>query len=133
MQTSSAPKVAKPAHNGDRCSPSIHVGASEQAWDVAPPAVEPQSTGPIDVLVFGSLASDLICDYDPLNGSNDGTSPAPYTSNPAIIAQSAGGVGYNIALAAKYAGASVLLSSVVADDLAGRFLLDHLVSLLCCM
>ena len=50
----------------------------------------------------------------------------PYTSNPAIITQSAGGVGYNIALAAKYAGASVLLSSIVADDLAGRSLLKQL-------
>jgi pseudouridylate synthase / pseudouridine kinase len=76
--------------------------------------------------VFGSLASDLICDYNPLVENTDSASPAPYTSNPAIIAQSAGGVGYNIALAARYAGASVLLSSVVADDLTGRSLLEQL-------
>jgi pseudouridylate synthase / pseudouridine kinase len=68
----------------------------------------------------------MICDYNPLVESMDSMSPAPYTSNPAIIAQSAGGVGYNIALAAKYAGASVLLSSVVVDDLTGRSLLEQL-------
>jgi pseudouridine-5'-phosphate glycosidase/pseudouridine kinase len=77
-------------------------------------------------MVFGSLASDLICDYSPLVESKNSISPAPYTSNPAVIAQSAGGVGYNIALAARYAGASVLLSSVVADDLTGRSLIEHL-------
>lgn len=49
-----------------------------------------------------------------------------YTSNPAVISQSVGGVGHNIALAASYAGASVMLSSVVADDLTGQFLLDQL-------
>jgi pseudouridylate synthase / pseudouridine kinase len=83
-------------------------------------------TGAVDIMVFGSLASDLICDYSPLVESKHSISPAPYTSNPAVIAQSAGGVGYNVALAAKYAGASVRLCSVVADDLTGTSLLEHL-------
>lgn len=47
-----------------------------------------------------------------------------YTSNPASITQSLGGVGCNVSLAARYAGANVGLASVVADDLAGRSLLS---------
>lgn len=72
----------------------------------------------------GSLASDTICDYVPLSAASLNTSPFPYTSNPASIAQSSGGVGSNVARAAHYAGASVLLASVVADDLAGQTLLQ---------
>ncbi|QSS61410.1 IdgA domain-containing protein [Histoplasma capsulatum] len=40
--------------------------------------------------------------------------------------QSLGGVGHNVALAANYAGSSVLLCSVVADDLSGRAALSGL-------
>jgi pseudouridine-5'-phosphate glycosidase/pseudouridine kinase len=72
-------------------------------------------TSHVDMLVFGSLASDLICDYHPLVHSKDSTSPTPYTSNPAIITQSAGGVGYNVALAAKYAGASVSVPPMTGE------------------
>lgn len=92
---------------------------------IALPLSSNQAT-PVDVCVFGSLASDILCDYNPLARSMDAVSPAPYTSNPGVIAQSVGGVGFNIALATQYAGASVLLSSVVADDLTGRFLLEQL-------
>ncbi len=91
---------------------------------VSPPA-ESLSPGTADLLVVGSLASDLICDYEPLNLLAAEVTPALYTSNPGIMSQSVGGVGHNIALAAKYAGASVMLSSVVADDLTGQFLLDQ--------
>jgi sugar/nucleoside kinase (ribokinase family) len=80
----------------------------------------------VDIIVFGSLASDLICDYNPIADSMYSSTPVQYTSNPAIITQSIGGVGHNITLAASYTGASVLLSSVVADDLTGRSLLDLL-------
>ena len=52
--------------------------------------------------------------------------PAMYTSNPARISQSIGGVGHNVALAAHRAGVSVSLASAVADDLAGQTLLSSL-------
>ena len=45
--------------------------------------------------------------------------PQASTSNPALIFQSLGGVGQNLATALHYLGASVRLSSAVADDLAG--------------
>lgn len=49
-----------------------------------------------------------------------------HTSNPSKITQSAGGVGHNVAVAAHLAGAKVALASVVADDLAGQSLLEHI-------
>lgn len=67
-----------------------------------------------------------MCDYNPLADSMYSTSPVQFTSNPAIITQSVGGVGHNVTLAAHYMGSSVMLSSVIADDLTGRSLLDHL-------
>jgi pseudouridylate synthase / pseudouridine kinase len=76
--------------------------------------------------VAGSLASDTICDYTPLSANPSLTGPVSYTSNPATIGQSPGGVGSNVAHAAHYAGASVILASVVADDIAGRSLLSSL-------
>ena len=80
-----------------------------------------EKLGRVDVLVAGSLAVDLSCDYD-RSPAVDKTNAAPdlYTSNPAIIGQSVGGVGYNVAIAAKYVGSSVLFCSLVGDDLAGR-------------
>lgn len=94
--------------------------------DIARASATVPQAEPVDVLVVGSLASDLICDYQPLDPSNTEISPTMYTSNPGITSQSVGGVGHNIALAAKYAGASVMLSSVISDDLTGQFLLDQL-------
>lgn len=78
----------------------------------------------LDVLVIGSIAADISCDYRPFTISSTDTSPVMHTSNPASIAQSLGGVGCNVALAAHYAGANVGLATVVADDLAGRSLLN---------
>ena len=49
-----------------------------------------------------------------------------HTSNPAIINQSVGGVGHNIALASSYAGATTMLCSAIADDLTGRSVLTQL-------
>ena len=80
----------------------------------------------VDVLVAGSLASDTICDDQPLDNDAARVSPTLHTSNPAQISQSAGGVGRNVAIAAHYAGAKVNLASVVADDLAGTTLIDHM-------
>ena len=80
----------------------------------------------VDILVVGSLASDTICDNQPLDIATTKTSPTLHTSNPARITQSAGGVGRNVAIAAHYAGARVNLASAVADDLAGKTLIDHI-------
>ena len=77
--------------------------------------------GAVDVLVAGSLAVDLLCDYAPRAGDKTmNVTPALHTSNPAIVEQSIGGVGYNVAIAAKYAGCSVLFCSLVGDDLTGH-------------
>lgn len=86
------------------------------------PQVEIASESPekSDVLVAGSLAIDLSCDYTPFGDEGVQVAPVPHTSNPAIIGQSLGGVGHNVALAATYIGSDVLFCSVVADDLSGR-------------
>lgn len=79
-----------------------------------------------DVLVAGSLASDLSCDYAPLAGFLVSSTPSLHTSNPAIFFHSVGGVGHNVALAAHYAGASTLLCSAVGDDITGRTLIEQI-------
>lgn len=80
----------------------------------------------IDLLVVGSLAADTSCDYSPFEAARDGASPILHTSNPASIRQAAGGVGRNVATAAQLAGVHVSLASAVADDVAGKVLLDQL-------
>ncbi|KAJ5297362.1 hypothetical protein N7508_007611 [Penicillium antarcticum] len=79
-----------------------------------------------DVIVAGSLAIDLSCDYTPFGDELTQVAPVPHTSNPAVIAQSLGGVGHNVAVAANYVGSSVIFCSVVADDLSGRAALSAL-------
>ncbi|KAJ5605831.1 hypothetical protein N7510_008612 [Penicillium lagena] len=79
-----------------------------------------------DILVAGSLAIDLSCDYTPFGDERAQVAPLPHTSNPAAIGQSLGGVGHNVALAANYIGGNVLFCSVVADDLSGRAALSAL-------
>ncbi|KAJ5179918.1 hypothetical protein N7492_003128 [Penicillium capsulatum] len=79
-----------------------------------------------DVLVAGSLAIDLSCDYTPFGDERIQVAPVPHTSNPAVIGQSLGGVGHNVAAAARYVGSNVLFCSVVADDLSGRAALSSL-------
>lgn len=73
-----------------------------------------------DVLVAGSLAVDFSCDFAPLEGNSKEVSPSMCTSNPAVIGQSLGGVGHNVALASHYAGSSTVFCSAVADDLSGK-------------
>jgi pseudouridylate synthase / pseudouridine kinase len=80
----------------------------------------------VDVLVAGSLAIDSSCDYNPID--TDKTLPTLETSNPAIITQSLGGVGHNIATAAHYAGAKVRLCSIVANDIVGKAAIEDLQS-----
>ncbi|RMZ12604.1 hypothetical protein D0860_02903 [Hortaea werneckii] len=83
----------------------------------APPSVSEHNTS--TVFVAGSLNVDLACDFIAETSSN-AQAPELQTSNRAKIAQSLGGVGYNVARAAHLMGASVRLCSAVGDDLAGR-------------
>ncbi|RFU31299.1 hypothetical protein B7463_g5016, partial [Scytalidium lignicola] len=86
----------------------------------------------VDVLVLGSVAVDLSCDYAPKNekGEPIGTEITPqlYTSNVAAINPSIGGVGHNVALAALRAShdATVRLCSFIGDDLAGKAIMSAL-------
>ncbi|KAI9733962.1 MAG: hypothetical protein M1834_002619 [Cirrosporium novae-zelandiae] len=80
----------------------------------------------LDVVVAGSIAIDLSCDYSPLTSSKSNEEPVIHTSNPAVITQDVGGVGYNLALAAHRAGSSVQLCSAIADDAFGNVALNHL-------
>ncbi|KAI1466779.1 Indigoidine synthase A like protein-domain-containing protein [Daldinia caldariorum] len=80
-----------------------------------------------DILVAGSVAVDLSCDYV---GEDSLEHPAPHlhTSNPARIGQSIGGVGHNVALAAHRVlqGSNVRLCSLIGNDLAGSTILSSL-------
>ncbi|KAL2271224.1 hypothetical protein VTJ83DRAFT_595 [Remersonia thermophila] len=109
---------------------------STPPWRAQPSHVrtEPESRAPahrsVDVLVAGSVALDLSCDF--VGGVSPGkgklVSPVPHTSNPAAISQSVGGVGHNIALAAHRVSdeGKVRLCSVVGDDIAGSTILTAL-------
>ncbi|EAQ93242.1 hypothetical protein CHGG_01477 [Chaetomium globosum CBS 148.51] len=87
-------------------------------------AAKPQDPHPVDVLVAGSVALDLNCDY----AGGKTVTPALHTSNPSSISQSVGGVGHNIALAAhRISGdGKVRLCSMVGDDIAGSTILSTL-------
>ncbi|RWA06573.1 hypothetical protein EKO27_g8534 [Xylaria grammica] len=86
-------------------------------------------TSQADILVAGSVAVDLNCDY---TGANSLEDPIPqlHTSNPSHISQSIGGVGRNVALAAHRANKNtkVRLCSMVGRDLAGSTVLASLES-----
>ncbi len=80
----------------------------------------PVQTSP-DIIVLGSVAVDLSCNYSPsaVPSPTTDVSPKMHTSNIASITPSIGGVGHNVALAAHRAGkqSSVSLRSLVAEDL----------------
>ncbi|KAL4927396.1 pseudouridine-5'-phosphate glycosidase/carbohydrate kinase family protein [Aspergillus undulatus] len=105
------------------------IGRADQATSskikVQPPIEDKPATSveKADILVAGSLAIDLACDYVPAAGH---TTPALRTSNPAVIGQSLGGVGHNVAFASRSLGSSVMFCSVVGDDLSGRAALASL-------
>ncbi|KAJ5506102.1 Pseudouridine-5'-phosphate glycosidase [Penicillium expansum] len=109
---------------GSRHMPSIPgVALPSQVASQVEDIPEPASTeAPItptlkaDVVVAGSLAIDLSCDYTPFGDELTQVAPVPHTSNPAVIGQSLGGVGHNRGL----------FCSVVADDLSGRAALSTL-------
>ena len=79
-----------------------------------------------DVIVAGSLAIDLSCDYIQHPSKNLSSQPQLHTSNPASITQTLGGVGQNIATALHYLESSPRLCSSVAADIAGSTALNIL-------
>ncbi|PHH53233.1 Pseudouridine-5'-phosphate glycosidase [Ceratocystis fimbriata CBS 114723] len=83
-----------------------------------------------DILVAGSVALDLSCDYMGGWGSDrtNQIQPQMHTSNPACINQSVGGVGHNVALAAHLVSehTNVRLCSLIGDDVAGTTVLSSL-------
>ncbi|KAK3394299.1 Indigoidine synthase A like protein-domain-containing protein [Podospora didyma] len=87
------------------------------------PVTTEQGTREVGILVAGSVALDLSCDFvgGVSAGSIHAVSPALHTSNPASINQSVGGVGHNVALAAHRVSGDgkVRLCSMVGDDIAG--------------
>ncbi|KAI1346250.1 Indigoidine synthase A like protein-domain-containing protein [Xylaria sp. FL0043] len=86
-------------------------------------------TSQADILVAGSVAVDMSCDYTGVNAVEDPL-PQLHTSNPSHISQSIGGVGRNVALAAHRANkhTKVRLCSMVGNDLAGSTVLASLES-----
>ncbi|KAH7256908.1 Indigoidine synthase A like protein-domain-containing protein [Fusarium tricinctum] len=102
---------------------SFPVAPSAAPTELKNPAVTADSKA--DILVAGSVAVDLSCDYAPKSGD---TSPVLHTSNPSSISQSIGGVGHNVALAAHSVSkhARVRLCSMVGDDVAGKTILNGL-------
>ena len=83
-------------------------------------------TNAADVIVAGSLAIDLSCDYIQSPTQNLSTQPQFHTSNPASISQTLGGVGQNIATALYYLGSLPRLCSSIAADVAGSTALNIL-------
>ncbi|CAK7201461.1 hypothetical protein SEUCBS139899_004165 [Sporothrix eucalyptigena] len=87
-----------------------------------------------DVLVAGSVALDLSCDYvgDGHGSENTDLYPKLHTSNPASIVPTVGGVGHNVALAAHAIGSpkgvKVRLCSLVGEDIAGATVLSAMAS-----
>ena len=83
-------------------------------------------TNATDVIVAGSLAIDLSCDYIQSPTQNLSSQPQFHTSNPASITQTLGGVGQNIATALHYLGSWPRLCSSIAADVAGSTALNIL-------
>jgi pseudouridylate synthase / pseudouridine kinase len=83
----------------------------------------------VDIVVAGSIALDINCDYYPSSttSSSHNISPQLETSNPASISQSLGGVGFNITTATHLLGASVRILTAVGSDIAGSTI-KHILS-----
>ncbi|CAK7568324.1 MAG: hypothetical protein SEPTF4163_006311 [Sporothrix epigloea] len=125
---SSSPFTSYPATT----SPSIEAPGRESRNTKVTPQTRAEAipSSRADVLVAGSLALDLSCDYV---GDGDGsetteTNPKLYTSNPASIVPTVGGVGHNVALAAHTIGSPegvrVRLCSLIGEDIAGKTVLN---------
>ena len=121
----------------------------EAAWGLlnrgADTRVRREFMSRVDVLVAGSVAKDLSCDYKPLapvstdfgNGDARGAHESKLaatgtlklaTSNPASIRSSIGGVGHNIALALHHLGVPIGFCSAVGNDPEGEAILRALKS-----
>ncbi|KAK2062262.1 indigoidine synthase A like protein [Colletotrichum caudatum] len=118
--------------NGDAGAGSVSSNTFVSGYNMpaaAEPATKAEAPKPskADVLVAGSVAIDLSCDYRPL-GDKKEVSPHMHTSNPACISQSIGGVGHNVALAAHRVSKdiNVRLCSLIGDDVAGATVLSSL-------
>lgn len=131
-------------HSAKCRSASTHVtrvhADSNTSWTSFDKAVAPHRSGsrfsltqnqssPSDsagVIVAGTLAVDLSCDYISPKHAAKSIEPQLHTSNPASIRQSLGGVGQNVATALYYLKSSVRLCSSIADDIAGSTALKML-------
>ncbi|KAI0547443.1 Indigoidine synthase A like protein-domain-containing protein [Xylaria curta] len=104
-------------------------GAVSRLLSEGPSAFNTPVTSQADILVAGSVAVDLSCDYTGVNAPEDPI-PQLHTSNPSHISQSIGGVGRNVALAAHRVNKNtkVRLCSMVGRDLAGSTVLASLES-----
>lgn len=97
--------------------PDVAAAEAAQSLDVSSKLSSPNVAA--DVIVAGSLAIDLSCDYIQSPTQNLSSQPQLHTSNPASITQTLGGVGQNIATALHYLGSSPRLCSSMAADIAG--------------
>ena len=104
--------------------PEVAAAEAAQLFEVSPKPSSP--TNAADVIVAGSLAIDLSCDYIRPPTQNLSSQPQLHTSNPASITQTLGGVGQNIATALHYLGSSPRLCSSIAADISGSTALKML-------
>ncbi|KAL8797656.1 MAG: hypothetical protein Q9195_000008 [Heterodermia aff. obscurata] len=104
-------------------SDSLPLSMSRESF---PSSESSQLVSSTEVISAGSLAIDLACDYKPESPLPAIQAPELATSNPAVIKQSIGGVGQNIARAIHYLGTSVRLCCAVGEDAAGFAALEML-------
>ena len=111
-------------YGNEALTPSTKSGATINE----PTSSSEASSGPYstDVVVAGAVAIDLSCDPVHQNEPTNSLEPQIHTSNPAVIAQSLGGVGQNIATALHYLKVPVRLCSLIADDVVGAAALKML-------
>lgn len=106
--------------DSDRLVPTRPAPSSLPKKNANVPQKTEEPTSKADILVAGSVAVDLNCNFhndrypDPKP-----VSPISHTSNTAGITQSIGGVGHNVALAAQsvHRGLDVKLCSMIGTDM----------------
>ena len=90
-----------------------------------PPTIEPvdvPKASPVDIMVIGSMAVELICTVPTVSRS----SMLQRTSHPSKMHASAGGVAHNLALATSYSSSSsVRLITAVGSDPEGSWLREY--------
>ena len=132
-----------PITNSDRKT-SSRIKPGKQVHDrFAHEKIFKREDNSVTVVVVGSVAIDLSCDYKPLSPSpaaaragkpQQAQDQKPTstevlklaTSNPATIRPSVGGVGHNVALALHYLGSSFCFYSAVGNDLEGKSIITAL-------